>query len=138
MKKPFLLILSLGLFLPVIHAEPVKPAIPAVKTAAASDPAAVADAKKQAESLSPEQSAKLLELLNKGDAKSIEAIKGIGPKRSQAIIAKRPYKTVDELAKVDDLGTKTFGDVITFAKGQQVEAVKKPAAKKTESTEKMK
>ena len=128
MKKSILLALSLGLLTPLIQAaETKKPAASETdKAKPKDDETRLAAAREQAGSLSAEQNSKLLALVNKGEAKSIEEIKGIGPKRSANIIAKRPYAKVEDLSKV--VGEKTFSEIITFAQGKQ--APKKEATSK--------
>jgi DNA uptake protein ComE-like DNA-binding protein len=153
MKKSILLLLATAL-LPIATAAPEKTGAketPAKeeKTAKEKKPAdpaktneaILAAAKKQTDTLSSAQKTQLLELLNKGDTKALGEINGIGTKRAATIIAKRPYATVEDLALVDDIGTKTFTNVIIFGKGEQPAPVKKEkpaAAEKQEPTKKMK
>lgn len=161
MKKTILFALSLGLLSPVLHAEPKKPAAeaaemkkaekPAKETKKAapkadkekkaadkpgelseSDKALQASAKKQADTLTPTQTTKLLELVNKGDAKALQEINGVGEKRAKNIIAKRPFTNVEDIVMVDDIGEGTFKDIIVFAKGEQPKEVKKEEMKKAE------
>lgn len=144
MKSTIVLLLALAI-LPFASAAPKKPD-PAPPEAPAKEQKATkekkpaenpeetrAAAKKQADTLTPAQKTKLLELLNKGESKAIEEINGIGAKRAAAIIAKRPYTAVEDLAFVDDIGAKTFANVITFGKGEQPAPVKK---EKSDTTEK--
>lgn len=154
MKKSIALLFAISL-LPFASAAPKKtsdsketPAKEekATKEKKSADPAAanaatLAAAKKQTDTLTASQKTKLLELLNKGDTKALQEINGIGEKRATTIIAKRPYSTVEDLALVDDVGEKTFSNVIVFGKGEQPAPVKKekPAAEeKKEPTKKMK
>lgn len=141
MKKSILIALALACFVPGLQAEMKKAEAPATKTTTEKkprDPAAAAEARiaaagKQAEGLSPDQSAKLLELVNKGDSKAIGEVKGIGPKLAGSIIAKRPYSKVEELVKVDGIGESKFNDILAFAKGQQTAVTaKKETPKKME------
>lgn len=92
----------------------------------------LADAKKLTDTLTPTQKTKLLELLNKGDVKALQEINGVGEKRAQGIIAKRPYATVDGVALVDDVGEKTFANIVAYGKGEQPVPEKKPAPKAEE------
>ena len=46
--------------------------------------------------------------LNKASAEELEMIKGIGPVFAERIIKARPYKTVDELLKIQGIGKKKF------------------------------
>ncbi|HVJ46122.1 MAG TPA: helix-hairpin-helix domain-containing protein [Luteolibacter sp.] len=153
MKKSILLLFAAAL-LPIANAAPKKtetketPATEEKATKekkpadpAKADEAILAAAKKQTDTLSSAQKTKLLDLLNKGDTKALGEINGIGEKRAATIIAKRPYSTVEDLALVDDIGEKTFTNVVTFGKGEQPAPVKKekPAAEeKKEATKKMK
>lgn len=89
----------------------------------------LADAKKLTDTLTPTQKSKLLELLNNGDAKALQEINGVGEKRAQGIIAKRPHAAVDSVALVDDIGEKTFANIVAYGKGEQLVPEKKPAPK---------
>jgi DNA uptake protein ComE-like DNA-binding protein len=136
MKKLLPLALALGLMMPLAHAqkktEPAKekPAAAETKPAAAetkkpekktkeatadkkkepsaADKQLMAEAKKVADSLTDAQRAQLLDLLNKGDDKALEAVEGIGAVRAKNIIAKRPYTKVEDVAMVDGIGIATF------------------------------
>lgn len=141
MKPTILLALALGFLAPFSNAEMKKPEVTETKTTDKKprDPAQTAEAKlaaakKQADTLTPEQSSKLLELVNKGDSKAIGEVKGIGPKLSGVLIAKRPYSKVEELINVDGIGEGKFKDIIAFAKGQQAPA---PTPAKKETPKKM-
>lgn len=46
--------------------------------------------------------------LNKATAQELQAIKGIGPVLSKRIIAKRPYKAIEDLLQVKGIGPKRF------------------------------
>lgn len=141
MKKSILIALALACFVPGLQAEMKKTEAPETKATTDKkprNPAATAESRmaaagKQAESLSAEQTTKLLELVNKGDSKAIGEVKGIGPKLAGSIIAKRPYSKVEELVKVDGIGESKFNDILAFAKGQQPAATaKKETPKKME------
>ncbi len=152
MKKSILLAIATAI-LPIAYAAPKKTETkeaPAKEEKATkekkpaspenSNEATLAAAKKQTDTLTASQKTKLLELLNKGDTKAIQEINGIGEKRATTIISKRPYSTVEDLALVDDIGEKTFTNVIVFGKGEQPAPVKKekPAAEEKAPAKKMK
>ena len=105
-----------------------------------SDKALMADAKKEADALTPAQSTKLLDLVNKGTAKELEAVDGIGEVRAKGIIAKRPFAKAEDVAMVDGIGIETFKNLCTSVKGGAKPAVEKPAKATTEkpATEKPK
>ena len=46
--------------------------------------------------------------LNTASARDLAELPGIGPKHAEAIIAGRPYKTVDEVVKVKGIGPRTL------------------------------
>jgi competence protein ComEA len=46
--------------------------------------------------------------INTADQKALEKLPGVGPAKAQAIIAHRPYKTKEDLKKVDGIGDKTY------------------------------
>jgi competence protein ComEA len=46
--------------------------------------------------------------INTAKKEELEAVKGIGPKKAEAIVANRPYKSLDDLKKVKGFGGKSF------------------------------
>ena len=166
MKKLIPLAIAFGLMMPLAHAQKkteaakekpaaadaAKPEKKAKETAADkkkvtkpeelsdSDKALMADAKKEADALTPAQSTKLLDLVNKGTAKELEAVDGIGEVRAKGIIAKRPFAKAEDVAMVDGIGIETFKNLCASAKGVAKPAVEKPAKATTEkpATEKPK
>lgn len=58
--------------------------------------------------------------LNTADKKAIEELPGVGPSLAASIIAARPYKSVDDLAKVKGIGKAKFAklkDKVTVSSG---------------------
>lgn len=153
MKTLLPLVLAFGLIMPLAHAqkktEPAKEKPAATDTKKTeikqeakpaelsdADKALLADAKKEADALTPAQRTKLMELLNKGDTKALEAVEGIGEVRAKSIIAKRPYAKAEDAAMVDGIGIETFKNLCASVKpGAKTE---KPAAKETEKPSKEK
>ena len=164
MKSLLPLAIAFGLMMPLAHAqkktepakekpaaaETKKPEPKAKETAAdkkkvtkpeelsESDKALLADAKKEADALTPAQHAKLMELLNKGDARALEAVEGIGEVRAKNIIKKRPFAKAEDAAMVDGVGIETFKHICASVKGpakpekgttEKPKAGEKPATK---------
>lgn len=142
MKPAARFALLLSLFASLAQAEMAKPAAPAPDAKAATSetptpkkPAVpkesaesrLAALKKESAALTPDQASKFLQLLNQGDDKGLQEIKGIGKARAAAIIAKRPYATVEDLAKVESINSSAYPAIITFAKGEQLPAAPKKA-----------
>ncbi|WP_028079854.1 ComEA family DNA-binding protein [Solimonas soli] len=46
--------------------------------------------------------------INTADQKALESLPGIGPAKAKEIIAHRPYKSKEDLKKVDGIGEKTY------------------------------
>lgn len=46
--------------------------------------------------------------INTADQKALEKLPRVGPAKAKAIIAHRPYKTKEDLKKVDGIGDKTY------------------------------
>lgn len=49
--------------------------------------------------------------INSATQEELETLPGVGPARAQAIMAKRPYKNIDELKKVSGIGSKMWEDL---------------------------
>ena len=74
--------------------------------------------------------------LNTATKDELETVKGVGPKKAEAIIAYRekngPFKTVDDLKKVNGFGDKTVAKIrseLTVGAAASAKADKKPAKK---------
>lgn len=164
MKKLIPLAIAFGLMMPLAHAqkktEPAKEKPAAADTKKTepkpkeatpdkkketkpaelsdADKALLADAKKEVDALTPTQQTKLLELLNKGDAKSLQAVDGIGEVRAKSIIAKRPFVKAEDASMVDGVGIETFKNLCATAKGEPKPAKPAKAATDKPKTEKPK
>ncbi len=73
-------------------------------------------ADKQAAELTSTQQSKLLDLLNEGTGKELNAINGIAKVRSESIVKARPYKQIGELIQVKGIGKTTFASILDHAK----------------------
>ena len=100
-----------------------------------SDKALLADAKKEADALTDAQRTKVMELLNTGDAKALQAVDGIGEVRAKNLIAKRPFAKVEDAAMVDGVGIETFKNLIATATGAP--KAEKPKTEKPKTDPKM-
>jgi competence ComEA-like helix-hairpin-helix protein len=80
--------------------------------------------------------------LNTADAAALEDLPGIGPAHAKAIIAARPFKSVDELASVKGIGksrSDRLQDLVTVtapAAAKKTATAKNTAAKKADATTK--
>ncbi len=139
--KLILTILILCVVSPVFSAEtpakkkaPTKAAVTeAVKKKATASAPDEASAKAQAiaKTLTPSQETKLMEILNKGDDKSLQALPGIGETRAAAVKKARPLKEPVDLVKIDGIAEGTFAEIVAHAKAGFPETAK-PEAKKPE------
>ena len=71
--------------------------------------------------------------INTADQKTLETLPGVGPVMAQAIIAGRPYKSVDELAKVKGIGAAKLEKIkplVSVGAGAAAAAPAAPAAAK--------
>lgn len=59
---------------------------------------------------------KLLKLLNSGNTRSLQKIRGIGKVRASYIVKGRPYRTLDAVVDITGIGEKTFANIIKHAK----------------------
>ena len=106
-------------------------------TAAAPDEAS-AKAQALAKTLTPSQETKLLEIINKGDDKSLQSLPGIGETRAVAVKKARPLKEPVALMKLDGIGEGVFADIVAHAKAGFPEATKPEAPAKPKSSAKKK
>jgi competence protein ComEA len=81
----------------------IKPFVTVSSAAAAAPAAAPASAPASSAAASAASAARPVDI-NSADAKALEALPGVGAKTADEIIKGRPYKTVDDLAKVKGIG----------------------------------
>jgi DNA uptake protein ComE-like DNA-binding protein len=96
------------------------------------DKALLAGAKKQVDALTATQKTKLMEFANKGDIKALTTVDGVGEMKAKAIVAERPFANGEDLIMVEGIGEGTFGNILTFIKGDQAKAEPKKEEKKAE------
>lgn len=119
-------------------AEEKKPAEKKPGEMSEADKELMAHASKESAKLDAGQKKKLLDLVNTGDDKALEAVPGIGEAKAAHIKKARPLKSVDDLIMVEGIGEKTFDDIVKWTAGGMTEeaaepkkeAPKKPEAKK--------
>jgi DNA uptake protein ComE-like DNA-binding protein len=75
-----------------------------------------AAAQKAADSLTSAESSKLLEIINKGEAKELTSLPGIGGTRAAAVKKARPLKTTTDLLSIEGIGETTFEQIVAHAK----------------------
>ena len=102
----------------------------------AADKALMAEAKKIADGLTPAQRTKLLDLLNKGEDKAIEAVDGIGEGKRTAITAKRPFAKVEDRAMADGIGIETYKNIVATEKPEVKTEKPRATDKKKEKADK--
>lgn len=67
--------------------------------------------------------------INTATQEQLESLPGIGPKKAQAIIAGRPYNSVDELDRVPGIGPKILAQLkpeVTVGNSVQAESEQTP------------
>ncbi|MDP7105986.1 MAG: DUF2207 domain-containing protein, partial [Roseibacillus sp.] len=67
--------------------------------------------------LTPAQEGELLELLNEGEAKELEAFKGISMRRAEDIREARPYEKVKDVLRVKGIGKGALAKMINHMSG---------------------
>lgn len=93
----------------------------------ASDASRVVDVVK---TLTPPQKMKLLDFLNKGETKALAGLPGVGKTRAGAIAKARPFKSIEELVKVEGVGLGVLEKIVKHAKaGYPAPKVEKGKAK---------
>jgi DNA uptake protein ComE-like DNA-binding protein len=150
--KPIILSLALSLLFPLSASaqktvakdakeavkEAAKKEIPKIApkkaTLSEADQALVAGAKKKADALTDAQRTKAMALINTASVTDVQVVDGFGEVKAKNVVAKRPYKNLEDVIMVDLIGETTFDQLLTWAKGKQKEdapaAEKKPAEKK--------
>lgn len=108
------------------------------KATAVAPDEALAKAQALAKTLTPSQETKLLEIINKGDDKSLQSLPGIGETRAVAVKKARPLKEPVDLMKIDGIGEGVFADIVAHAKAGFPEATKPEAPAKPKSSAKKK
>jgi competence protein ComEA len=91
--------------------------VPALGEAASGPPAgASGDSRSVAVPLAGDGAAPGLINVNSATAAELESLPGIGPTRAEAIIANRPYRSIDDLERVPGIGPATienFRELVT-------------------------
>ncbi|WP_395737518.1 ComEA family DNA-binding protein [Prosthecobacter sp.] len=82
-----------------------------------------------AKTMTADQKAQLLNLLNQGDDAALMAIPGIGEVRAAAIKKARPYSGVTDVLGVSGIGEGTFAGMVEYARAGFKKPEKKAAAK---------
>lgn len=117
-----LTVLALGFSLSAAETAPQKKSPP--------KPSAKVEA--VAKTLTTQESAQLLTLLNQGDLAALMAIPGIGEVRAKAIQKVRPLADVTLVVNADGIGEGTFAQMVAYAKAgfKQPEKKTGPVRKK--------
>jgi DNA uptake protein ComE-like DNA-binding protein len=69
--------------------------------------------------LTDAQRARLMEVINKGDAAALEALPGVGEAKAKLIVKARPFKSPLDLLAIEGIGEATVLDLIRGAKGRR-------------------
>jgi hypothetical protein len=135
MKTILTCLLTLGLASINIAAEtPAKKKTAAKAEASSDSPSGKAQA--LTKSLTPSQRTKLLDLINTGDDKALQALPGIGETRAAAIKKARPFKDPVDLVNVDGIGDQSFAEIIAQAKAGGSESASETTKEKKGSKKK--
>lgn len=89
-----------------------------------------------AKTLSLQERAQLLTLLNQGDLAALMAIPGIGEVRAKGIQKARPLADVTSVVSVDGIGEGIFAQMVAYAKAGFPSPEKKAPARKKTATKK--
>jgi len=140
MKYLFAVLLLIGVSFPALAIEAPEKKKEATKAEAKKDEPS-AEAQVAAKSLTPDQTTKLLDIINKGDDEAVQSLPGIGETRAKALVKGRPFAEPLELLKVEGIGDATFARIIAHAKAdfpvkEKKKKAKAPAKKKTEEADK--
>jgi len=137
MKRILFALLSLSLISVSIAAEaPAKKKSAAKAKAEATTDAPSAKAQALSKSLTAAQRTKLLDIINKGDEKTLQTLPGIGETRAVAVKKARPFADPVDLVKVDGVGEGTLEEIVAHAKAGFPEDTKPEPAKIKEEAKK--
>lgn len=113
---------SLFRILSIVALACCAPHLPAAETAAKTEAKAKAGAKVD---------------INTADTAALESLPGVGPATARAIIAARPFSSVDDLERVPGIGAAKLAEIKPLAKASRVKTVAadaKPATKASTAT----
>jgi competence protein ComEA len=72
--------------------------------------------------------------INTADLATLESLPGVGPQTARAIVAARPFNSIDDLERVDGIGPARMGELRGLVKASKPAVAERKTAKSTRKT----